>query len=168
MSIYCTVFRCESLRNGTDLSYNDQQTAAKAASLTTKVLSEYPQIQLTTSEFIVGKLLGGWSVRQGESASRGPDEIILFGKYTVLPGRRADLNLVLLDGLALIDKEEMGTRSILLIESENDGNVSYVMERFADQAAVEAHGKGSGAAKVMSLFQELVTNREGGFCTEIV
>jgi quinol monooxygenase YgiN len=133
------------------------------------LLSEYPQTQLTTSEFNFGKLLGGWLAREGELASqRGRDEIILFGKYTVLPGRRAELNSVLLDGLAMIDKEEIGTRSILLIESENDENVSYVMERFADEAAIEAHGKGSGAAKAMSLFQEVVTNREGGFCTEIV
>jgi quinol monooxygenase YgiN len=91
----------------------------------------------------------------------------LFAKYTLLPGKRAGFNKALSEGLKDVDTHEPGTLTILLIEDDTDENVSFVMERFADQAALEAHMNGPGAAKVGPLVKEAVKSREGGMFKEV-
>lgn len=68
----------------------------------------------------------------------------------------------------IIDKEEEGTLTILLIESEANENVMYVMERFMDDEAVQKHGRGSGIPVIMPVFQEAVILRDGGVCKEVL
>jgi quinol monooxygenase YgiN len=111
-------------------------------------------------------MLGGWLTRPNES-KRTCDQIILFAKYTLHPGKRATFQKALLDGLPAIDKEEPGTLSILLIEDDSNENVTYVLERFKDQAAFEAHMHGSGAAKVMPIVEDCMKTREGGVFKEV-
>lgn len=69
---------------------------------------------------------------------------------------------MLLDGLVDIEKNEPGTLSILLAEDGSNEDVTFVLERFQDQAALEAHMNGPGAAKVGPLVKEYVVDREGG------
>jgi quinol monooxygenase YgiN len=66
-----------------------------------------------------------------------------------------------------IDTHEPGCLSILLIEDDQDADVTYVMERFKDQAALEAHMNGPGAAKVGPILKELVAGRVGGKFREV-
>jgi quinol monooxygenase YgiN len=68
----------------------------------------------------------------------------------------------LIEGLKVIDKEEPGTLSIMLIADEKNEDVTYVMERFKDQAAMEAHMNGSGGASVGPVIKECVKERDGG------
>jgi quinol monooxygenase YgiN len=113
-----------------------------------------------------GYVVGGWLTRPGES-KRTKDQIILFAKYTTHPGKRSEFTKVLYDGIDDIDTHEPGTLSILLIEDDQDADVTYVMERFKDQAAIEAHMNGPGAAKVGPLLKELVAGRVGGKFREV-
>jgi quinol monooxygenase YgiN len=113
-----------------------------------------------------GYVVGGWLTRPGES-KRTKDQIILFAKYTTHPGKRSEFTKVLYDGMGDIDTHEPGTLSILLIEDDQDADITYVMERFKDQAAIEAHMNGPGAAKVGPLLKGLVTGRVGGKFREV-
>jgi quinol monooxygenase YgiN len=114
-----------------------------------------------------GNLLGGWLTRPGETKPRSKDQIILFAKYTTLPGKRAPFNKVLYDGMAGIDKNEPGCLTILLIEDDQDEDVTFVMERFENEAALDAHMNGPAAAKVGPLVKEFVKSREGGKFKEL-
>jgi len=113
-------------------------------------------------EISFGYVLGGWRTRQGEGKRTPENEIILFAKYTLHPGKRAKFQEVLLEGLATIDKEEPGTLSILLIEDDSKDDVTFVMERFKDQSAMDAHMNGSGSSKVGPVMKECVKSRDGG------
>jgi quinol monooxygenase YgiN len=113
-----------------------------------------------------GSLLGGWLNRPGES-KRTSDQIILFAKYTLNPGKRNEFQDVLLSGLPSMEKDEPGTLSVMLIEDDTDGDVTYVMERFNGKSGMEAHGKGAAAAKAMPIVGPLVKSREGGVFKEI-
>jgi quinol monooxygenase YgiN len=111
-------------------------------------------------------MLGGWLTRSNET-KRTKDQIILFAKYTLQPGARTEFNKVLLDGLSTIDKEEPGTYSILLIEDDTHDDITYVMERFVNQAAFDAHMNGDGAKKVGPIVQKLMKSRDGGVFKEV-
>jgi quinol monooxygenase YgiN len=73
-----------------------------------------------------------------------------------------------MDNFTVIDKEEPGTLTILLIESEGNENVMYTMERFRDDEAIQTHGRGSGIPKIMPFFQDVVILRDGGVCKEVI
>ena len=113
-------------------------------------------------EINFGYVLGGWRTRAGEGKRSPENEVILFAKYTLHPGQRAKFQEVLLEGLTTIDKEEPGTLSILLIEDDSKDDVTYVMERFKDEAAFQAHMNGSGSSKVGPVMKSCVKSREGG------
>ena len=83
-----------------------------------KVKDKRKMSTLAPKRSISGDVLGGWLTRPDESKS-SPDNIILFAKYTTLPGKRARLNKVLYDGLAESDKHEPATPSILLLEDDS-------------------------------------------------
>jgi quinol monooxygenase YgiN len=91
----------------------------------------------------------------------------LFAKYTLKPGKRTEFNNVLLNGLTIIDKEEQGTLSIVLIADETDENVTFVMERFDGQAGLEGHMNGTAAKEVHEKLGDWVESREGGFFKEV-
>jgi hypothetical protein len=76
-------------------------------------------------EISFGYVLGGWHTRAGEGRRKPENEVLVFAKYTLLPGKRAEFQEVLLDGLKTVDKEEPGTLSILLIE--DDSNIVTLM-----------------------------------------
>ena len=113
-------------------------------------------------EINFGYVLGGWRTRAGEGKRNPENEVILFAKYTLNPGKRAEFQQVLLEGLTTIDKEEPGTLSILLIEDDSKDDVTFVMERFKDEAAHHAHMNGSGSAKVGPVMKSCFKSREGG------
>ena len=73
-----------------------------------------------------------------------------------------------MDNFPIIDREEEGTLTILLVESEQDENVLYVMERFRDDEAIQKHGRGSGIPVIMPVFQGIVILRDGGVCKEVL
>jgi len=66
-----------------------------------------------------------------------------------------------------IDKAEPGTLSILLIEDEQQEDVCYVMERFRDQEAMDAHMNGEAGKAVGPVMKEMVLSREGGVFKEV-
>jgi quinol monooxygenase YgiN len=113
-------------------------------------------------EISFGHVLGGWRTRAGEGKRTPENEVLVFAKYTLLPGKRSKFQEVLLEGLKTIDEEEPGTLSILLIEDNSKPDVMYVMDRFKDQASFEAHMNGSGSSKVEPVLKECVKSREGG------
>jgi len=96
---------------------------------------------------------------------RTADQIILFSKMTAKPGQRADLCKLLTGGLKKIETDEPGTLSIVLVEDENKPDVCYVMERFKDQEAVDAHMKGSAA--VRDQFASYIQERESIFAKAV-
>jgi quinol monooxygenase YgiN len=80
-------------------------------------------------------------------------------------GKRGELCDLLTNGLKKIKTDEPGTLSIILVEDEKQPDVCYVMERFKDQEAVEAHMKGS--ADVRDKFAEYIQDRQGIFAKEV-
>jgi quinol monooxygenase YgiN len=121
----------------------------------------------------VGKILGGWLQRPdstlgGSVPVRGLKEMIFFSKCTCKPGRRSDLSKILMGNFPVIEKEEPGTLTILLIESEGNEDVVYAIERFRDDEAIQAHGRGSGMPRIMPVFEDVVILRDGGVCKEVI
>jgi quinol monooxygenase YgiN len=113
-----------------------------------------------------GNMLGGWLTRPGES-KRTSDQIILYAKYTIQSGKRDEFSKVLVDGMSTIKTAEPGTLSILLIEDVSDPDVVYVMERFENQAAMDAHMNGDAGKAVGPTIKALMKNREGGVFKEV-
>lgn len=107
-----------------------------------------------------GPMLGGWLTRPNEPP-RDSNQVIAFSKLTTYPGKRSELNEFLIKGMDQIKVNEPGTLSILLIEDESDPDVVFVMERFKDQAAVDAHMNNPQTGEVRSKFAEYVKAREG-------
>jgi len=103
-------------------------------------------------------------VTRASEPKRTSDQIIFFKKYTLQAGKRPEFNQLLLASLSGIDADEPETYSALVIEDEKKDDVTYVMERFANQAAVDTHMGGS--AKVRSAIRDLVKSGEGGLFKE--
>jgi quinol monooxygenase YgiN len=114
----------------------------------------------------LGYMQGGWLTRPNEP-KRTKDQIILFAKYTLKPGKRDVFQKALCDGMPKMEKGEPKTLSVFVIEDDTDPNVTYVMERFADKSGLEEHGKGAAAASVMPIIKDLIESREGGVFKEI-
>jgi len=107
-------------------------------------------------------MLGGWLSRPGEGP-RGKDQVVLFSKFTLQPGKRDEFNKLLLEGLDSVKANEPDTLSILLVADENNPDVTYVMERFKNKAALEAHMNNPGSAKVREHAMPLAKERDGGY-----
>jgi quinol monooxygenase YgiN len=114
-----------------------------------------------------GNLVQGWRSRPHET-KRSPDEKILLVEFTTHPGKRSDLSTLLLSGLPVMEKEEPGTLSMLVIEDAQDENVLYVFERFKDQQALEDHQNAAPAAKVKQSAKKLATSVDLGLFKEVM
>ena len=60
-----------------------------------------------------------------------------------------------MDNFPIVDKEEPGTLSILLLEREETEDVIFVVERFRDEEEIQRHGQGRGIPVIMSVFQDV-------------
>jgi quinol monooxygenase YgiN len=123
--------------------------------------SQTERISPGPPELTLGQFKGGWLTRPNEGV-RTVSQPILFSKFTVQKGKRAEVVAALLNGLSNIDKTEPKTLSIFVVEDEANEDVAFVMERFADKEGLDAHMGNPDAKGVLSVVGPLIKSREGG------
>jgi quinol monooxygenase YgiN len=71
-------------------------------------------------------------------------QIAVLAKLVSQPDRRDELKAVLLTGLLANAEGEAGTQMYSLFEDNADGNVLWMWEVYADQAALDLHRSSDG------------------------
>jgi quinol monooxygenase YgiN len=73
----------------------------------------------------------------------------ICAQFVCQPGKNAEFEKLLVDFVNTVKATEPGTLVYQLVRSDKDPNAYFMLELYADQAALDAHGKTEHMAKLI-------------------